>query len=533
MAARHRLAIVCSHGIQYLAPWFRHAAAHPRLAVTVFYGDAHGLDDTQAHDPEFGRSVRWDVELLSGYRSVLLKNHAPRPGVGRFWGIASLEVFDKLRRTDFDAVLIQGWNYALYPLALLAARVRGLPVLVRGESVLLPDDAQSLAAASLSRKAKRQIVATYLQQCAAALAVSTGNRRLLQSYGVPDSRIFFSPYAVDGAHFRLNTNDREAARSALRTQLGLAEDAPLFLFVGKLIPVKAPALLLQALADVLAREPRATLAIVGDGALLQQLEADAQKLPPGRVHFLGFRNQSALPAIYAAADALILPSRSETFGVVVLEAMHAGLPVVVSDRVGCAEDLVSDGVTGFRFPSGNAAALAELPRLLKGYGETQARGLRNYNSIFESSVAPAVATPELQGGTGWRSENRFELRIQAADGPGGSGVQRVAWEVCHLDGTNCVSSSGAPLGAIPVNVPGPGEWKARFWAFDALRSGAKSGWSETLRYDPVVPGRASIAAPSGWVSGKSAGAVIDLPTFESRGPSGIAGYAVTTGPSEP
>ena len=67
------------------------------------------------------------------------------------------------------------------------------------------------------------------------------------------------------------------------------------------------------------------------------------------VHFLGFRNQSELPALYAAADVLCLPSVRETFGLVVSEAMHAGLPVVCSDRVGCTEDLVLPGQTGAVF----------------------------------------------------------------------------------------------------------------------------------------------------------------------------------------
>lgn len=393
---RHRLAIVCSHGIQYLAPWFRHAAAHPRLAVTVFYGDEHGIAAGPSHDPEFGRSVRWDVELLSGYRSVLLKNHAPRPGVGRFFGIASLEVFARLSRADFDAVLIQGWNYALYPLALAAARLRGLPVLLRGESVLLRADAERLATADLRRRAKRQLVRAYLRSCAAALAVSTGNRRLLQSYGVPESRIFFSPYAVDGAHFRLSPNDRAAARAALRRELGLDGDAPLFLFVGKLIAVKAPELLLRAFARLSASD--AALALVGDGALAGSLATLAQELAPGRVHFLGFRNQSALPAIYAAADALILPSQSETFGVVVLEAMHAGLPVVVSDRVGCAEDLVQEGVTGFTFPSGSVDELAD--RLLR---------------LCEPSVRAAMAEAARARAAQWTYEEATAGLVAALD----------------------------------------------------------------------------------------------------------------------
>ncbi|HRI49185.1 MAG TPA: glycosyltransferase family 1 protein, partial [Pseudomonadota bacterium] len=80
--------MVCSHAIQYLVPWFVHASGHPRLDLTVILGDEHGL--RAGHDPEFDRAFRWDVDLATGYRRVILPNQAPRPGVGRFWVVASL-----------------------------------------------------------------------------------------------------------------------------------------------------------------------------------------------------------------------------------------------------------------------------------------------------------------------------------------------------------------------------------------------------------------------------------------------------------
>ena len=74
------------------------------------------------------------------------------------------------------------------------------------------------------------------------------------------------------------------------------------------------------------------------------------------VHFLGFLNQSQLPRLYPAADLFVLPSHSETFGLVLIEAMLAGLPVIASDGVGCAEDLVTPD-TGLTFPRADTAAL--------------------------------------------------------------------------------------------------------------------------------------------------------------------------------
>ena len=364
MAQRYRVAMVCSHAIQYLVPWFVHASGHPRLDLTVLLGDEHGL--RAAHDPEFGQAFRWDVDLDTGYRRVLLRNQAPRPGVGPFFGVASLDVFKELTRARYDAVVIQGWNYALYPLALLAARRAGLPVLMRAESALLPADLGAAAPAAgpgpvqrLRQLAKEAVLRRYLGACAGALAVSSGNRRLLLHYGLPPERIFLSPYAVDGKRFALPAASRKAARQALRTQLGLggAPEVPLLLYCGKLIPVKAPQLLLAAFFALRDAGTPAVLALVGDGPLRGELAAWTRSHAVPDVHFLGFKNQSELPALYAAADALVLPSERETFGVVVIEALSAGLPVIAADGVGCAEDLVLADQTGLTFPRGDLPAL--------------------------------------------------------------------------------------------------------------------------------------------------------------------------------
>ncbi|HNF99365.1 MAG TPA: hypothetical protein PK493_18850, partial [Pseudomonadota bacterium] len=199
MPRRHRLAIVCSHPIQYLAPWFVQLAQSPRLDVTVLYGSLEGQVQA-AQDRDFGRALTWDVDLLSGYRYVELHSHANKPGLDRFWGVLSFDLVQHLRRDRFDAVLILGWNYALYPLALSTAVAHRLPVILRGDSVRYRDADENEATlrglARLQLLSKQQILRRYVGFCAAALAVSTGNRRLLTHYRVPDDKIFFAPYAV-------------------------------------------------------------------------------------------------------------------------------------------------------------------------------------------------------------------------------------------------------------------------------------------------------------------------------------------------
>ena len=142
----------------------------------------------------------------------------------------------------------------------------------------------------------------------------------------------------------------------MRQSLGVARDEKLVMFVGKLVAGKRPFDILEALAR-LSAAARPSAMFVGSGPLQAALAARAQALRTP-THLLGFRNQSEMPAIMAAADLLVIPSESETWGLVANEALACGLPILVSDAVGCAPDLAADPRVGRIFPTGDVAALA-------------------------------------------------------------------------------------------------------------------------------------------------------------------------------
>jgi glycosyltransferase involved in cell wall biosynthesis len=150
-------------------------------------------------------------------------------------------------------------------------------------------------------------------------------------------------------------------RIAVRADWDIPESAPVALFCGKLQPWKRPHDALRAFAK--AGVEGSFLVFAGDGPLRHDLEAEARSLGVANsVRFLGFVNQSNLPAVYRSCDLLVLPSEYEAFGLVVNEAMLCGCPVIVSDRVGARLDLVLEGKTGFIFPVYNLEILAVLLR---------------------------------------------------------------------------------------------------------------------------------------------------------------------------
>lgn len=344
-----RVAYLVSHPIQYQVPLLQRLAAHPQLALHVYYMNDQGARVNR--DPEFGVSFGWDIPLLEGYPWTLLRNRSPWPGGEHLFGYIHPSIAGVLTRERYDAVIVHGYAHATEWLGFLGAWRSGTPILLRGESTLLGRRTPWVAAA------KRLALGTLLRRIHGALAIGTRNREFYRAYGVPDDRIFWVPYAVDNARFRAEADRWQSSRASLREALGLPRDLAVVLYAGKLVPRKRPLDLLEAYARVAADHPCA-LVFLGEGAERPRLEAAAARHRLSRVSITGFVNQSEIGRYYAAADVLVLPSEHEPWGLVLNEGMCFGLPVIASDAVGAAPDLVHAGQNGFVYPVGDVPALA-------------------------------------------------------------------------------------------------------------------------------------------------------------------------------
>jgi glycosyltransferase involved in cell wall biosynthesis len=407
-----RLGILTSHPIQYQAPWFRGLAKEVELEV--FF--AHRPDAAQQGEG-FGTSFSWDVDLLSGYKHHFLKNVSPKPSPSRFFGCDTPEIAKIIgglqddggrttgqqvsgqsllvngqRPRRFDAFIVCGWHLKAYWQAIRACRRAGIPVLVRGDSQLMTPRSR------LKTWIKEIIYRIMLRQFDGFLVVGQRNREYLAHYGVPAEKMFFAPHFVDNEWFAAKAAEVRSQKSEVRRKWGIPEETFCVLFCGKFIAKKRPLDLVEA-ARILTAEAAKNakdgskqpvhLLFVGSGELGAELRRschvvfDAEnaslstsdgeragvrcapqpstinhQLPPAS--FASFLNQSELPAAYAAADVLVLPSDGgETWGLVVNEAMACGLPAIVSDAVGCAPNLIDEGRTGFSFAVGDIAQLAQ------------------------------------------------------------------------------------------------------------------------------------------------------------------------------
>jgi glycosyltransferase involved in cell wall biosynthesis len=346
---RARLAIVASHPVQYQAPWYRALA---RLVdLRVFF--AHRLTPADHARSGFGVEFDWDASIFEGYAFEWLTNRARRPGPDSFRGCDTPDVGRRLVEGRFDAVVVNGWNLLTYWQAIYAARRAGLSAFVRGDSHLVTDRSRLL------RLAKRLCYPRLLKSFDACLAVGTWNAEYYRRYGVPDSRIYRSPHCVDNDFFARGAAEARADIAADRRELGVPADAVVFALAGRLVDVKRPLDFVRALDEAARVHRNIHGLIIGDGPLRPALEAHCRANATACA-FSGFLNQNAIARAYGAADCLVLPSAGEeTWGLVVNEAMAAGLPAIVTDQVGCAPDLIVDGQTGFTYPSGDVRRLAE------------------------------------------------------------------------------------------------------------------------------------------------------------------------------
>lgn len=348
----YRLAVVNSHPIQYFAPLYRRIAREPDIQLTVFYCSRAGVDPYT--DVGFGQETfSWDVPLLSGYQYSFLSNVGGERTPAGFWSLTNPSIVARILRGRFDAVWLSSHAYATCLLAILGAKVARTPLFMRCDTHL------GLQRSRLRGTLRGPIMTAFYRLFAGCLAIGTRNAEFYRRHGVPPNKLFLVPFTVDNQRFREGAMGARARRAEVRQTLGLPlPGIPVVLYLSKLTARKRPMDLLRAYRRMRAqRNVAAALAVVGAGSERERLEQLVRDQDVPDVYFLGFRNQSELPTIYGACDIFVLPAENEPWGLVLNEAMCAGLPVVASDGVGAVEDLIREGENGFLYSVGDVELL--------------------------------------------------------------------------------------------------------------------------------------------------------------------------------
>jgi glycosyltransferase involved in cell wall biosynthesis len=347
---RYRVLAVCAHPVQYMSPILRLMARHPQLDLKVAYCSLRGA--TAGHDPEFNATVQWDVPLLDGYDWIEVPNRGS--GSESFFGLHNPGLWKMILDGHYDAVLIYtGYPRSSFWISYFASKLsRTAFIFGTDATTLVP-----MTGPSWKKYVKRLVWPILYRLASQVIVPSNGTRDLMRSLGIPEERITLTPYSVDNDWWLARS--REVDRAAVRASWGVPSETAVLLFCAKLQPWKRPQDLLQAFAQ--SNLQNAVLIIAGEGPLRAAMEKQATSLGiADRVRFLGFVNQTQLPALYTASDLLVLPSSYEAFGVVVNEAYMCGCPVVASDHVGAARDLIAPVNPNLVYPCGEVPGLARI-----------------------------------------------------------------------------------------------------------------------------------------------------------------------------
>lgn len=330
-----RLAIITTHPIQYYAPVFKLLHERGQIHIKVFY--TWGEKAVDSYDPGFYTIINWDLPLLSGYPHEWAKNTSSDPGSHNFRGIINPDLIRNIENWQPDAVLVYGWAYHSHLKTLKYFKTK-LPVFFRGDSTLL--DPSGI----LKKYARALFLKWIYKHVDQALYTGTNNKAYFKEYGMKEEQLVFTPHAIDNQRFAI---DRNKEVQELKIKLGIAQEDIVILFAGKFEQKKDPLLLMDSFLQL--KKPDVQLLFVGNGELEQTLKQKAKHQP--HVHFMDFENQSYMPVIYQTCDLFCLPSSGpgETWGLAVNEAMACSKAVLVSDKVGCAADLVKNEYNGSIF----------------------------------------------------------------------------------------------------------------------------------------------------------------------------------------
>lgn len=329
-----KLAIITTHPIQYYAPWFAMLSERNKLILKVFYTFSQWKNNFV--DKGFLKEVKWDIPLLENYDYEFVENTSKKPDLFSFFGIENKNLNSKISEYNPDAILFIGWNYASHLGAMRYFHGKK-KIWFRGDSTLLDENF------GIKKFLRRLFLKRVYNYVDTAFYVGQNNKNYFLAHNLKEKNLVFAPHAIDNERFSKNEKEFETLAQKWREELNIPQNSKTILFAGKFENKKNPLFIIQAAKDL----PDFTFILTGDGELKKKLLSES--LP--NLVFLPFQNQTQMPILYRLANIFVLPSKGpgETWGLAINEAMACKRAVLVSNKCGCAIDLVKNNENGFIF----------------------------------------------------------------------------------------------------------------------------------------------------------------------------------------
>jgi glycosyltransferase involved in cell wall biosynthesis len=337
---KKNLAIITTHPQYYQVPIFQIIAEKKIFNLDVYYASDEGAKISK--DTEFNKPVKWDIPLLRNHNYLISKNQK-RSTTSFFLSFDKLKNF--LLKKKYDAILILGWNNIFYLKSFFIGLFAKIPLILRVETN------HNRKIFFIKKIIKNLFLFFFLSKFAYFLYIGKRNKKFYQSYNIENNKLFYAPYSVDNEFYFHNNNDLKFFKKKFNPS-----NKKIILFVGKIIERKNPIAFLE-LAFFFKDRKDFLFMMVGDGNLKGYCKKYIANNNLKNVLLVGFQNRKEIRAIYKISYILVVPSKYETWGLVVNEAMACKLPAIVSNACGCTDDLIKNKVTGFIYKEGNFADL--------------------------------------------------------------------------------------------------------------------------------------------------------------------------------
>ena len=362
-----RVTFVSPEPTPYRSPLLDRVAASGEIDLTVVYAAQTVAGRTWKVEP-LHRAVFLDGLKMPGLRRVFRHDYPLTPGLWR-----------ALRQAKPECVVVSGWSTFASQAAISWCRARRVPY------VLLVESHDVGPKPGWRRRVKETVVPRLVKRAASILVTGSLARDSMVALGAPPERIRVFANTIDVARYGERADRLAGRRPELREGLGLSEDDVAVVAVARLAPEKGIDVLLRAAASA-----GLPVVVVGEGPERSDLERLAQEAGV-RATFTGDRPWETIVETYVAGDVFALLSRHEPWGVVVNEAAACGLPLVLSDRVGAARDLLRPGENGLLVPADDADAAAGALRRVAGAPELRRRmGARSRELAKSFGYGPSV-----------------------------------------------------------------------------------------------------------------------------------------------
>lgn len=373
-----KIVILQTHPIQYYVPIYRELGARANVDVTVIYLSDSGA--REYYDPGFNCMVKWDIDLMSGYRSEVMQPGREVSGVG-FFGRYNSKLLGMLKAEKPDFLLLYGYSSLMNWVAWCYAKWAGVNLLYMSDSNLKTEPPHGY----LKSMIKRVCVGAFFSGVYRFLYPGEANAQYLLKYGAQKCRLVYSPFAIDVKRF----TPRDPGKNRVYD----------FIWIGKFVELKRAQDYLQALETLRISGFVYRALLVGDGPCKSELYKLAEKLIQyGSLEMLGFANQSEVPALLAASSTLVFTSEKESYGLMATEAAASGCALVVADTIGCVGSS-SSAQPGVNALSYKVADLGELTACMRKcledndlLGSMQSESVRIAKAHDVSKAAEVIAT---------------------------------------------------------------------------------------------------------------------------------------------